>query len=294
MSPATPRYQLNYTLWIGIGSLSITLCAKKVILEMKWLLSPLGVQTTQVYNINAVWQILDKDLPRLYLTFSYQQWDYLSRFARYRDLWLLAIACDCMEDGGGWWPWHRNIWGWLIAPGHHTNPGPGLLIVSLQGEIFPRISRKTILFCGWMMFVFCDQYGSCNFFVEAISYTFWWTTETFIRISSEKYKIPTPDVPQSISPRVPEEAPGLGDTVPVANIVIAAFHTRINEINDFQSCCNNITVGRSVGVLKCQTCRSVGFKLSWHSWQVRRCSVTLEVGTRVNINNEGIKTVCWW
>ena len=135
MSPATPRYQLNYTLWIGIGSLSITLCAKKVILEMKWLHSPLGVQTTQVYNINAVWQILDKDLPRLYLTFSYQQWDYLSRFARYRDLWLLAIACDCMEDGGGWWPWHRNIWGWLIAPGHHTNPGPGLLIVSLQGEI---------------------------------------------------------------------------------------------------------------------------------------------------------------
>ena len=149
MSPATPRYQLNYTLWIGIGSLSITLCAKKVILEMKWLHSPLGVQTTQVYNINAVWQILDKDLPRLYLTFSYQQWDYLSRFARYRDLWLLAIACDCMEDGGGWWPWHRNIWGWLIAPGHHTNPGPGLLIVSLQGGIFPRISRKNILYCGW-------------------------------------------------------------------------------------------------------------------------------------------------
>ena len=83
--------------------------------------------------------------------------------------------------------------------------------------------------------------------------------QTFIRISSEKYKISTPDVPQSISPRVPEEAPGLGDTVPVANIVIAAFHTRINEINDFQSCCNNIMVGRSVGVSEC---RSVGFKLS--------------------------------
>ena len=44
--------------------------------------------------------------------------------------------------------------------------------------------------------------------------------------------------------------PGLGDTVPVANIVIAAFHTRINEINDFQSCCNNITVGRSVGSVR--------------------------------------------
>ena len=144
MSPATPRYQLNYTLWIGIGSLSITLCAKKVILEMKWLHSPLGVQTTQVYNINAGWQILDIGLPRLYLTFSFQQWDYLSRFARYRDLWLLAIACDCMEDGGGWWPWHRNIWGWLIAPGHHTNPGPGLLIVSKNFS-----QKYSVLWGGW-------------------------------------------------------------------------------------------------------------------------------------------------
>ena len=42
--------------------------------------------------------------------------------------------------------------------------------------------------------------------VEAILYNFLWTTETFIRICSEKYKIPTPDVPQSISPRVPKEA----------------------------------------------------------------------------------------
>ena len=75
---------------------------------MKWLHSPLGVQTTQVYNINAVWQILDKDLPRLYLTFSYQQWDYLSRFARYREM-APPLPCACyrvwlyggMEVAGG-------------------------------------------------------------------------------------------------------------------------------------------------------------------------------------------------
>ena len=31
-----------------------------------------------------------------------------------------------------------------------------------------------------------------------------------------------------------------GDNLPANVIIIVAFHTRINEINDFQTCCNNI------------------------------------------------------
>ena len=143
---------------------------------------------------------------------------------------------------------------------------------------------------------FCDHYGSCNFFVEAILYNFWWTTETFIRICSEKYKIPTPDVPQSISPRVPEEAAAslllVSVTQSQSQILLLQHFTReLTKLTTFKVV---VIISRWGGVSECQTCRSVGFKLSWHGWQVRRCSVTLEVGTRVNINNEGIKTVCWW
>ena len=91
--------------------------------------------------------------------------------------------------------------------------------------------------------------------VEAILYNFFVDNWNFYKNLQRKIQNTYPWCPSIHLPAGPRggccvRPPGLGDTVPVANIVIAAFHTRINEINDFQSCCNNITVGRSVGSVR--------------------------------------------
>ena len=148
--------------------------------------------------------------------------------------------------------------------------------------IFEPLSQQTIMSVGHSNFfiVHCIAIADCD------NSNIWNWMMVIIQTCQQVNWFHSPDiVPEDMGARSLDLG---GDNLPANVIIIVAFHTRINEINDFQTCCDNIA----------QTLRVVNPSLElWHwvtSWEEVSCHYIAPAWVShlerkvYNINNEGI------